>query len=81
MADLPVDKNWLVSPSYEVEKKWLEVQINERISRKNKLVQDIDDLKKIQLIRLEAQILILDQEIAALQQKLSQKEPIEVTGG
>ena len=81
MADLPVNQNFLVSPDHEVEKKWIEVQINERKSRVNKITQDIEDLRKVQLIKLEAQIMMLEKEINKLQSELDRKEPIEDQGG
>ena len=80
MSDLPVHQNWLVSPSYEVEKRWLQVQINERVSRVNKIRQDIQDLRDIQLIKLEAQVILLEQEINKLRSELNKKEPITVQG-
>jgi uncharacterized small protein (DUF1192 family) len=80
MSDLPVAQHWLVSPSFEVEKKWLQVQINERVSRVNKIKQDIQDLKDVQLIKLEAQVILLEQEINKLKAELNKKEPLEVQG-
>jgi len=81
MADLGTKQNWLVSPDWEVEKRWLQVQINERVSRINKTKQDIMDLKNVQLIKLEAQVIMMEQEIKRLEEKLAKKEPIEVKGG
>jgi hypothetical protein len=74
MADLPVNQQWLVSPSQEVEKKWIQVQINERKSRINKVRQDIEDLKQVQLIKLEAQVMVMEQEIKELEVDLKNKQ-------
>ena len=73
MADLGVNQQWLVSPSAEVEKKWVQVQINERKSRINKIKQDIEDLKQVQLIKLEAQVMVMAQEILELETTLKNK--------
>ena len=68
MSDLGTE-HWLVSPSAEIERKWIEVQIQERKSRINRHRQDMEDLKLGKLVDLEARILILDLELKELEAK------------
>ena len=63
MADVGVQGNWLVSPTKEIEDKWIEVQIQERISRIARYKQDIEDLKKVRILELEAKIMLLELEL------------------
>ena len=74
MSDLGVRQNWLVSPTKEIEDKWREVQIQERVSRISRYRQDIEDLKKGKILELEARILMLEMEI----EKLKSEKPIDV---
>ena len=74
MADIGVKTNWLVSENLEVEKKWIQVQIQERVSRINRAKQDIDDLRKGQIVRLEGQIMMLERELKKLKEDLAKKE-------
>lgn len=46
MADIGQQRNWLVSPTKEIEEGWLEVQIQEKISQINRNKQDIEDFMK-----------------------------------
>ena len=69
MADIQTEGNWLVSPTVEIERKWIEVQIQERKSRINRHRQDMEDLKLGKLVDLEARILILDLELRELEAK------------
>ena len=69
MSDLPVEGNWLVSPNSEIEKKWIEVQIQERKSRINRHKQDMEDLVKGKLVDLEARIMMLENELKELESK------------
>ena len=69
MPDLQFEGNWLVSPTTEIERKWIEVQIQERKSRINRHKQDMEDLIKGKLVDLEARILMLDQELKELEAK------------
>ena len=72
MADLGVSQHWLVNPTKEIEDKWLEVQIQERVSRIARYKQDIEDLKKGRILELEAKIMMLDLELKRiLEQKTS----------
>jgi hypothetical protein len=69
MADIGTPTNWLVSPDAEIEKKWVEVQIQERRSRIVRYRQDIEDLQKGKMLDLEARIMMLEREIENLEQK------------
>ena len=69
MADLQVEGNWLVSPSTEIDKKWIEVQIQERKSRIARHKQDMEDLLKGKIVDLEARILMLELELKELEAK------------
>lgn len=69
MADLQVEGNWLVTPNAEIERKWIEVQIQERKSRIARHKQDMEDLIKGKLVDLEARILMLEQELKELEAK------------
>ena len=51
MADLAVGQHWLVSPDTEVEKQWVKVAINERLSRVKATQLQIDDLSHLILSR------------------------------
>jgi hypothetical protein len=66
MGDLGVGHQWLVSPTKEIEDKWREVQIQERVSRIVRYKQDIEDLKKGKILELEAKIMMLEMEIQRL---------------
>lgn len=70
MADLGVHQQWLVSPDVEIEKKWLKVQIQERVSRINKTRQDIEDLILGQKVKLEAQVMMYLKEKDELERQL-----------
>jgi len=69
VADLQVEGNWLVSPSTEIDKKWIEVQIQERKSRIARHKQDMEDLLKGKIVDLEARILMLELELKELEAK------------
>jgi len=77
MADIPVESNWLVSPDIDIERKWIEVQIQERKSRIARHRQDIEDLRKGKIVDLEARIMILTKELKHLESKLDKTKPIE----
>jgi len=67
MADVGVGQNWLVSPTREIEDKWIEVQIQERKSRIIRYRQDIDDLRKGRIVELEAKIMMLELELLEIE--------------
>jgi len=74
MADIPVPQNWLVSPDTNIENKWREIQIQERVSRIARHKQDIEDLLKGRVPELEIKITMLEKEIV----HLKDKRPIDV---
>jgi len=67
MSDIGVRQNWLVSPTKEIEDKWIEVQIQERVSRIARYKQDIDDFKKGKITELEAKIMMLELELKEIE--------------
>ena len=69
MADIQTEGNWLVDPTDEIKRKWIEVQIQERKSRINRHKQDMEDLKMGKLVDLEARILILELELKDFEAK------------
>jgi hypothetical protein len=71
MADIGVNKQWLVSPTKEIEDMWITVQIQEKKSRIARHRQDIEDLKKGKLTELEALIKMLELEVRELESKLA----------
>ena len=66
MSDVGINRNWLVSPTKEVEDMWLDVQIQEKRSRIARHKQDIEDLQKGKLVELSALIKMLEREIKEL---------------
>jgi hypothetical protein len=81
MADLGVQQNWLVSPTHDIEIKWLDVQIQERKSRIARHKQDIEDLVKGRITELEAKIMMLDLELKELEAKKKSTNPIKINMG
>jgi hypothetical protein len=69
MADIGVPRNWLVSPTKEIEDMWIDVQIQEKKSRIVRHRQDIEDLQKGKLTELNAIIKMLEMEVKELEQK------------
>jgi hypothetical protein len=63
MSDIGERQQWLVSPTKEIEDKWIEVQIQERVSRIARYKQDIEDFKKGRILELEAKIMLLELEL------------------
>ncbi len=78
MADLQVNQNWLVEAQSDVKKKWLEVQIQERASRIARFKQDIEDMKKAQIVKIEASIMMLEREKDKLKEELNKIESVTV---
>ena len=70
MADLRVNKQWLIEPNADVKKKWIQCQVQERKSQIVRLEQDIEDLKNGQIVKLEATIIMLKKEMAQLKDDL-----------
>jgi hypothetical protein len=69
MADIGTPKNFLVSPTKEIEDMWIDVQIQEKRSRIARHHQDIEDIKKGKLTELAAIIKMLEMEVNMLLQK------------
>jgi hypothetical protein len=66
MADIGTPKNFLVSPTKEIEDMWIDVQIQEKRSRIARHHQDIEDIKKGKLTELAAIIKMLEMEVKML---------------
>ena len=69
MADLPVNQNWEVEVPNEVELKWMEVRIQEYRSRLAKTKQMIEDLIKGQVVKLEADVKMLELSLIEMEKK------------
>ena len=67
MADIGVNQQWLVTPDSQVERMWLEVQIQERKSRIVRFKQDIEDLTRGRIVDLQAKIMMLEKEIKMME--------------
>jgi len=78
MADLQMEGNWLVDPTDDIKRKWLEVKIQECKSRRARHQQDMEDLIKGKLVELEARILVIDLELKKLETELQHITPIDV---
>lgn len=72
MADIGQNRQWIVDPNIDVKKKWLECQIQEKISQIVRLEQDIEDLKKGQIVKLESMIIMLNKEKQKLEEDYKQ---------
>ena len=78
MADIGVQRNWLVSPTKEIEDMWIDVQIQEKRSRIARHRQDIEDIQKGKLTELNAIIKTLEMEVQFLLAKKAGIEEAEV---
>ena len=70
MADVGVNKQWLVSPTAEIEDMWVKVAIQEKRSRIVKHKQDLEDLLQGEVLKLQALIKMLELEKKELESKL-----------
>jgi uncharacterized protein YPO0396 len=77
MADIGPNQVWLVPETNEVKKKWLQVQIQEKKSRIVRLDQDIEDLVKGQIVKLEGHKIMLQKELNNLTQQLDRMIVLE----
>jgi hypothetical protein len=78
MADLGIAKNYLVSPTKEIDEMWISVEIQQKksaIVRKN---QDIEDLEKGRILDLRAQIKLHELEIKKLEAELLKSKSIKI---
>lgn len=80
MSDIPIEKNWLVSPTKEIDEMWIRVQIQQKISAVNRYKQDIEDLQKGRILDLTARIKMLELEIKKLESELLRSESLEADG-
>lgn len=78
MADIPISKNYLVSPTKEIDEMWIQVQIQERKSRIARYNQDIEDLEKGRILDLRARIKMCELEIHKLESELLQSQSLDV---
>ena len=70
MADIGQRKNWLVSPTKEIEEGWIEVQIQEKTSQINATKQLIEDHMKGTVKGLQMQIKMYEMELGQLKMNL-----------
>jgi len=77
MADLQTE-NWLVDPTDDIKRKWLEVKIQECKSRRARHLQDMEDLIKGQMVQLEARVLVIDLELKKLESDLMKLTIVDV---
>ena len=70
MADVGVNKQWLVSPTQEIEDMWIKVAIQEKKSRIVKHRQDLEDLMQGEVVKIQALIKMLELEQKELESKL-----------
>jgi len=80
MSDIEIQKNWLVSPTKEIDEMWIKVQIQQKISAVNRYKQDIEDLQKGRILDLTARIRMLELEIKKLESELLRSESLDVKG-
>ena len=74
MSDNRVQRNWLVPEGIEQKKKWMQVEIQQKVSQIARLRQDIEDLKKGQILKLEATIEMIEKEKIKLEEDLKNIE-------
>jgi len=72
MADIGINRQWLIQEPNEVKKKWIQCEIQARKSQIIRLNQDIEDLKNGQIVKLEGTIMMLQAELQNLQEKFDQ---------
>jgi hypothetical protein len=80
MSDIEIPKNWLVSPTKEIDEMWIKVQIQQKVSAINRYKQDIEDLQRGRILDLTARIKMLELEINKLESELLRSESLDVTG-
>ena len=76
MADIGISRNWLVSPTREIDEMWCRVQIQEKVSMINRYKQDIEDLTKGRILDLQARIKMLELEIRKLESQLQESRNV-----
>ena len=78
MGDLKVIKHFEVQPNIAVHKLWCEQQIAEKEARVKRLEVDAEEIIKGRLKGMQADILMLKREIAALYDKADRLEQYNV---
>lgn len=78
MADLGGSTHWLVSPTKEIEDKWIEVQIQERKSRIARFRQDIEDLQCGKITELQAKIMMLELELKEIEARKASRDVTDI---
>jgi len=78
MADKPIQRNWLVDPTRDIQEKWLRVERQQKISQLNKTRQDIEDLKMGQILGLEATCDMLELEVKRIDAELLNIRAVDV---
>jgi len=76
MADLNHNRTWLTPEIDEVKKRWIKCEIQSRKSQIVRINQDIEDLLKGQIVKLEGIIMMLEKEIQQLEQDLKKIDNI-----
>lgn len=76
MADIGISKNWIVSPTKEIDEMWVKVQIQEKVSMINRYRQDIEDLTKGRILDLQARVKMLELEIGKLESELLRSQSV-----
>ena len=79
MADIGMQRQWLASPTAEIENMWRQVQIQEKKSMINRYTQDIEDLTKGRMLDLQAKIKMLELEIRTIETKLQNSQAVETS--
>jgi hypothetical protein len=74
MADIGIPRGWLVSPTKEIDEMWIQVQIQEKVSRIARWTQDIQDLEKGKILDLRANIKMAELEIMKLKTQLQESQ-------
>lgn len=76
MGDIGIAKNWLVSPTKEIDEMWIKVAIQEKKSMIARYKQDIEDLMHGRVTDLQAKIKMNELEMRELETKLLKSKSI-----
>lgn len=74
MADLPVIVNYEVKPNVEVLRLWTDQQIAEKETRIKRLEADMEEILRAHTAKIQANIIMLKREVAALYDKKDRLE-------
>ena len=75
MADLPVSRHYDIEPPDDVKRMWVEVRAQEYRSRIARIKQDIDDLIKGQVLKLQAELKMLELSL----EELEKRKAVDIT--